>query len=97
MNTPSTYAPGDFSFISSVNERAMLTDAYQAVSSTDTWVIMKNDPGFMFTKDALLTSVGKAMKYTGHSGASYGWTISCMHRIAILGWDLYVFEYLRTL
>ena len=57
------YSPGDFSFISSVNERAMLTKAYQAKSQD----ILKKDSN------------------------------RTMERIALIGWELYVLEYLGAL
>jgi len=84
------YTPGDFSFIDVRDERAMLEDAYRAVSSTDSWEIMKNNPdGFVALK--------AAMKYPRHSHTSYAWTMYHMQRIARLGWDTYILEYLCCL
>lgn len=46
-----TINPGDFSFMSEL-ERVMLTDAYNAITLTASWDVMKNDPGnsgYMFS------------------------------------------------
>ena len=84
--------PGDFTFVCDASERAMLEDAYKAITRTESWSIMANDPGeggFMFAPLTYLDSVNKAMEYTGHSGASYGWTMRQMQYIATHGWDQY--------
>ena len=44
MSAVTTYAPGDFSFMKSINMIAMLTDAYKAISETDTWDLLREDP-----------------------------------------------------
>jgi hypothetical protein len=33
------------------------------------------------------------MKYEGHSGASYGWIMRVMQKIARVGWDRFVTEF----
>jgi hypothetical protein len=84
--------PGDFTFLRDENERAMLEDAYKAISTTDSWEILAKDPGeggFMFAPTEYLDRVNKALKYDGHSGASYGWTMRQMQYIAIHGWEVY--------
>lgn len=90
-----SYAPGDFSFLKSTWSREMLSDAYKAVSETESWAIMKENPGsggFMFSSDPRYKIIGNAMKYDGHSGASYGMTMREMQRLATIGWDTYVNE-----
>jgi hypothetical protein len=87
------YTPGDFSFIKDTWSREMLTDAYKAVSVTESWTIMAQDPGsggFMFSTNPQYKAIGNAMKYDGHSGASYGLTMRQMQRIATVGWTIYV-------
>ena len=87
-----SYIPGDFSFIKNENERYMLSDAYQAVSTTESWDIVAQDPegGFMFSKNEKLNPINNAIKYTGHSGASYGWTIRVMQQIGKYGCEAFV-------
>ena len=71
-------------------ERELLTDAHQAITACDLWDWMKTytpDKGFMFSSHPNLDRINAAMKYTGHSGTSYGWTMRTMENIAKLGWD----------
>ena len=73
----------------------MLKDAYEAVSSTESWAIMAQDPGeggFMFSSNPQYIPINNAIKYDNHSGASYGMTMREMQRIATIGWDTYVNE-----
>ena len=89
------YSPGDFSVITVQSSREMLTDAYQAVTEAGAWTIMAQDPGeggFMYSKTAHmnLAKVNALIKYEGHSGASYGWTMRQMQYIAIYGWEKYI-------
>lgn len=70
-------------------EREMLTDAYQAITACDLWEWMKHykpDKGFMWSSHPNLDRINAAMKYDGHSGCSYGWTMRTMENIAKLGW-----------
>jgi len=90
-----TYIPGDFTFLRADlgGEREMLADAYKAVSVSESWAAMKQEPsggGFMFSDDAWIKPINAAIKYDGHSGASYGWTMRQMQYIAQNGWDAYV-------
>ena len=90
------YARGDFSFISSVDERKMLADGFQAVETTGTWEDLKADPGeggFMFSHAAksINARITAAMALGDtHSGGSYAWTVRNMQYIAQNGWDAYV-------
>ena len=72
----------------------MLADAYQAIAATDMWDYMRlpttpGKDGFMFSSAIELAVINAAMKYTGHSGASYGWTMRQMEAIAKEGLDVY--------
>jgi hypothetical protein len=86
MTTP------DFDTIYPAHETTMLKDAYQAITKTDLWDWMrefhpKESEGFMFTQHPNLDRLNAEMKYTGHSGASFGWTMRVMEGIAKKGWD----------
>ncbi len=86
---------GDFSFIQSQNDRAMLEDAFQAVSKAEAWNLLK-DPsvpgknGFMFSQNPAIEAISAHMKYGGHSGASYAFTMRQMEFIAKNGWEAYL-------
>lgn len=80
-------------------EAIMLADAQQALTKTNLWDYMKKKStpgkdGFMFCTDHELVILSHAMKYDGHSGASYAWTMRQMEYIAKNGWD--AFTKLRT-
>jgi hypothetical protein len=90
-----TYIPGDFTFLRAdlKHEQVMLDDAYKAVSVSESWTAMKQEPGsggFMYSGDSWIKPINAAIKYDGHSGASYGWTMRQMQYIAQNGWDAYV-------
>lgn len=71
----------------------MLKDGFQAITITESWAIMAEDPGnggFMYSRNPRYEPINKAIKYDGHSGASYGWMMRQMQRIAQIGWDAYV-------
>jgi hypothetical protein len=89
-----TYLPGDFTFLpANLGEREMLGDAYKAVNISEAWDAMKQEPsggGFMYSDDAWIKRINSHMKYDGHSGGSYGWTMRQIQFIAINGWDAYV-------
>ena len=41
----------------------------------------------MFCNDPQVTEISKNIKYDGHSGASFGWTMRVMQQLARLGTD----------
>ena len=95
------YSNGDYTFVNDVNTRVMLNDAHNAVTKAEAWDVMGQDPGdggFMFSTniDPKVHAVQNFMKYDGHSGASYGWTMRAMQYIAKHGWDNYVILYMRN-
>lgn len=97
MTTP---APGDFSFKPQF-DREMLSDAYAAITAADAWEFMRAEEppenrGYMFWDNPKLTEIQKLMKYDGHSGASYAFTMRHMQVIAQKGWAAYVEECRRT-
>ena len=73
-------------------ESIMLADAYEALTKAELWDYMKKPStpgkdGFMFSTDAELVILARYMKYDGHSGASYGWTMRIMESIAKNGME----------
>ena len=83
------------------HECLMLEDAYQAVTAADKWSFLERpdvpgEGGFMFSNWPEMEEVSKHMKYDGHSGGSYGWTMRTMQRIAKVGWDSYAEEQIQT-
>lgn len=74
------------------HEAMMLQDADTAITESGLWEWMStynpaSGDGFMFSSHPNLDKIGEAMKYQGHSGSSYGWTMRMMQKIARLGWD----------
>ena len=88
-----TFAPGNFSWSP---DRIILGLAYQAVTQAEGWSFLKThvpDKGFMFgTTPPKLEEINNKIDelYSGHSGASYGWTMRHMQAIAVLDWELYL-------
>jgi hypothetical protein len=86
--------PGDFSFISDKSERDMLMDMYQAVTRLEAWNEVLVEPGaggFMFGAQDLTSRVSAALANPGvHSGASFGFCMRVMQKIARDGWAAYV-------
>lgn len=70
----------------------MLEDMYRAISKLDAWDSVKADPGeggFMFSRSAqeLTARVSAALADPGvHSGASFGYCMRVMQKIARDGW-----------
>lgn len=72
-------------------EAMMLQDADDAITKCDLWEWLasytpEEGKGFMFSNHPNLTKIDAALKYQGHSGSSYGWTMRTMQRVARLGW-----------
>jgi hypothetical protein len=74
-------------------EAKLLQDADDAITKCGLWGWMAEfNPaagvGFMFTRDDHLDRIHAEMKmYDDHSGASYGWTMRVMQKVARLGKD----------
>ena len=82
-------------------EKEMLSDMYRTISNLTLWDwLAKPDvpgkDGFMFSNHPELAKISGAMKYTGHSGASFGYTLRIIELIAKKGWDTYVTQLLNT-
>jgi len=86
----------DFATIYSSLECEMLQDAHDAISQCELWDWLGTytphaNEGFMFSTHPNLDKIQAAMKYTGHSGSSWGWTMRTMQAIAKAGgWDAYL-------
>lgn len=92
MSAVTMYPPGDFSFMKSINMIEMLTDAYKAISETNSWDLLKEDPStsdLLFSDDPRIHAMNSALKYSGHSGGSYQTTMQYMKYIAFRGWNAY--------
>ena len=77
----------DYTSIYGKDSSVMLADADKAITECGLWDWMKTyEPekgnGFMFTQHPNLDRINKAMKYEGHSGSSYGWTMRVMEQVA---------------
>jgi len=80
-----------FDFIEDSSERLILTNAYNAITLTETWGFVSSDiESFMFLDDYRIneiTSMMKKLGYNGHSGFSFGYTMRSMQYIARHGLD----------
>ena len=67
------------------NSRFMVKDAYEATEKAEAWDYLKNfepNNGFMFSNDTTVNKINANIKYDGHSGSSYGWTMRQIQYIA---------------
>ena len=80
---------GKFEYIVDKNKREMLTNAWQAITQTNTWIFMaKKIESFMFSNDPRIYEISKKMEelgYSGHSGCSFGCTMRNMQYLAQKG------------
>ena len=90
---------GEFKYISSYNDRVMMTNAWQAITLTETWDFVKQDiDSFMFSLEPQISIISKKMEelgYNGHSGSSFGWVMRNMQYIAKHGETKFHEEYLK--
>ena len=90
---------GEFKYISSYNDRVMMTNAWQAITLTETWDFVKQDiDSFMFSLEPQISIISKKMEelgYNGHSGSSFGWVMRNMQYIAQHGEAKFHEEYLK--
>lgn len=103
MTDNKIYETGDFSFINDRWFRDMIEDGYQAVTATEGgWDFFKEwtppaDKGYMWSTHPKMTEITRNMKlYEDHSGSTLAMTMKSMQKIARLGWNGYVEEYLST-
>ena len=89
--------PGQFNYVDEP-ERAMFTNAWQAITLTETWDFIKNFQGsFMISDDANINIISAKMSelgYDGHSGCSFGFTMQTMKYLAINGEEKFREDYI---
>jgi len=86
----------NYSELFDAHEAMMLQDADSAITQCNLWEWLRDytpeeGKGFMFSEHPNLEKITSAMKYGGHSGSSYGWTMRQMEYIAKHGWTLFEF------
>jgi hypothetical protein len=67
------------------HSRMMVKDAYDVAVSLELLDEIKNinpERGFMFTEHPVIDKISKNLKYVGHSGCSFGWTMRQLEYIA---------------
>ena len=66
------------------HEKVMILDAALAVQQADLWewLAVVHIPSFMFSDDPNLQEINRHIKYDGHSGLSYGWTMRVVEKLA---------------
>lgn len=91
----------DFTFISCLHERRMISTAYQVVSNMEKWDYLHRfdpgDSGFMLTRDTIAVDIMNNVErsYQGHSGCSMGCTMRVIQMIAEVGYRRYRKKYLN--
>lgn len=88
----------DFSFIADDDTKNMISSAYDCVmNEEDAWQNIKNFRGesYMFSKDTKINQLMNDIDsvYGGHSGASIGWTMRQIERVAHIGFDKFKHEW----
>lgn len=73
-------------------ELEMVQDAYDTTKRLGLWEWLGSfDPhpneGFMFTTEINVARIGAEMKFNGHSGSSFAWTMRVVHDVARRGWE----------
>lgn len=87
----------DFNFVKDKSEILILTNAYNAISLTETWDFVSSDiESFMLSNDDRIDKISSMMVqlgYTGHSGCSFGLTMRSMQYIGKHGLDKFKLLY----
>ena len=85
--------PGKFEYVTCSSEREMLSNAWLAITQTETWNFVKQPvESFMMCNDNriwIITAKMEELGYYGHSGFSFGWTMRQMQYIAQNGENSY--------
>ena len=87
--------PGKFNYVKNRSDRELYINAYQAITQTEMWDFMKEDPGedgYMFCSHPNMQKIGAKMNelfggYVNnpHSGCSFACTMRNMQYIARFG------------
>ena len=96
MTTPIS---GDFSWYPRLEdfEKEGLKNMFDAITKLNLWEWLQNfeiNPklGFRFDDAPEITTISNETAYVGYSGASFGWCMVNMWKIAKLGWSQYYNE-----
>ena len=94
-DTLETFIPGEFKYVKNMNDRKLYINAYQAITLTEMWEFMKQDPGnngYMFCSHSNIQIISAKMNelFGGyinnpHSGCSFSCTMRNMQYIAKFG------------
>lgn len=80
---------GKFYYIKNLNDREMLTNAWQAITQTNNWNFMGQEiESFMLSNNPKIYEISRKMEelgYNGHSGCSFGCTMRNMQYLAEKG------------
>lgn len=82
---------GKMDYIECKHEKLMMTNAWQAITQTNTWnFVGEKIESFMWSKDKRVDEISMKMEelgYSGHSGCSFGCTMRNMQYLAQKGED----------
>ena len=82
---------GKMDYIKDESVKYMLTNAWEAITKTNTWDFVEKDIfSFMLSMDDRINLISNKMEelgYNGHSGCSFGWTMRQMQYLAQKGED----------
>ena len=92
------HCPMDFGFIKHPTDRFVLEEAYRVVTFLELWEFFRTyvpDPntGFMFDCHENVRRVSTLLK-TGHTGATFAFTMRQIQMVAKLGFESYKAEYI---
>ena len=77
------------------NDAEMLSDAENAVTEAGLWPWLKtSDINNVWEPE--FQKIEERMKYKGHSGASFVWTMFNMKSMATLGWEAWARQKVHT-
>ena len=82
---------GKMDYIENKHDKLMITNAWQAITQTNTWNFMSEEiESFMWSSDPRIYKISEKMEelgYSGHSGCSFGFTMRNMQYLAQKGED----------
>jgi len=94
-DTIEPFIPGEFKYVKNINDRKLYINAYQAITKTEMWGFMKQEPGdngYMFCSHPNMQKITTKMNelFGGyiknpHSGCSFACTMRNMQYIAKFG------------
>jgi hypothetical protein len=98
-DTECSFVEGEFKYIQDKRCREMLRTAHKAISLLELWnFVSKPIESFTWSNDNRVTAIYDKIEelgYTGHSGASFGYTLREMQFIAKYGEREFRSQYLK--